>query len=145
MFYYLVQMAERHESKKCILLPVLPSCKIQMRLSCFRGCYSWNPSQTCLIIIIISSSFLSPGALSSSPVRHHDTRGGAVMMEAWWICMVLQKCLLNYLPHGEQTLAHTSVLSLQFSAGNRGGATFCRFNLRLFRIFLKPLLIQFKP
>lgn len=48
MFYYLIQMAERHESKSkcwvircvssevyCILLPVLPSCKIQMRLSCF--------------------------------------------------------------------------------------------------------------
>lgn len=40
---------------------------------------------------------LSPGALSSSPVRHNDTRGGMVMTEGWWLCMVFKKCLLNYL------------------------------------------------
>lgn len=50
-----------------------------------------NHSHTCLV------SRLSPGAQSSAPVRHNDTRGGKVTMEGWWIGKVLQKRLLHYL------------------------------------------------
>lgn len=62
-----------------------------------RGCFYRNHSQTSLIFHLSLPFFflLSPGALSSSPVRHHDTRGGTVMINLH-LCLIINSMVIKY-------------------------------------------------
>lgn len=80
-----------------------------------RGCFYRNHSQTSLIFHLSLPFFflLSPGALSSSPVRHHDTRGGTVMIHLH-LCLIINSMVIKY-SHTRVASSHQTSSPLQLS------------------------------
>lgn len=87
---YTIAFCQKHS------ILVLPSCEIQLKRSLF---IQWQKmffvdllenASDCVASLFLCFP-LSPGSLSPSTVRSHDARGGAVMLVARRICMVLHK------------------------------------------------------